>query len=164
MADRHRHMRNFRARPHEAGLTLVEMLVVLAIIAVGAGAVSLGIGSVTRAPSVEAEARQLATRLQAAADDAMLGDRMVAFTVEEDGYGFTAYTPQGLAEPISRQLDFHRLPGGMVMTLSATPPILLGTEGGGRPLTATIESGGQRWIVAYDGMTATAIPGLEPEA
>ena len=52
-----------------AGFTLHEMMIVLVVIAVMAGAVTLGIGSVTRAPSVETEARRLATRLQAAADD-----------------------------------------------------------------------------------------------
>ena len=69
----------------DAGLTLVEMLVVLAIIGVAAGAVTLGIGAATRAPSVESEARRFAGRLQAAADDAMLGDRMIALTVDRSG-------------------------------------------------------------------------------
>ncbi|WP_448661325.1 prepilin-type N-terminal cleavage/methylation domain-containing protein [Sphingomonas sp. CJ20] len=142
----------------EAGMTLVEMLVVLAIIAVMAGAVSLGIGSVTRAPNVETEARRLATRLQAAADDAMLGDRLIAFTVEKHGYGFATIAPDGTM--IARRddaLGFHKLPSGMVVTLTVKPPVILGVDGSGRPMAATIESGGQRWMVSYDGLTATAV-------
>ncbi|WP_213982717.1 prepilin-type N-terminal cleavage/methylation domain-containing protein [Sphingomonas sp. dw_22] len=145
-------------RPSEDGLTLIEMLIVLAIIGVAAGATTLGIGAVTRAPSVETEARRLATRLQAAADDAMLGDRTVAFTVEKHGYGFATIGADG--KTVARTDDafgFHRLPGGMTMTLHAQPPVVLGVDGSGKPMSATIASGSQRWLVAYDGMTATAV-------
>ncbi len=143
----------------ERGLTLIEMLIVLAIIGVAAGAVSLGIGSVTRAPNVETEARRLATQLQAAADDAMLGDHMIAFTVEEHGYGFADYGSDGLVARTGEAFGFHQLPGGIVMTLNVKPPVVLGVDGAGQPLLATIESGDQRWRVTFDGLTATAIPG-----
>jgi general secretion pathway protein H len=152
-------------RPREGGFTLVEMLVVLVIIGVMAGAVSVGIGSVTRAPSVETEARRLATRLQAAADDAMLGDRIMAFTVEKHGYGFATIGADG--QMLARKDDalaFHRLPGGMVVTLSVRPPVILGVDGAGRPLSATVESGSQRWLVTYDGLTARAVPAPVPKA
>lgn len=141
-----------------AGFTLVEMLIVLAIIAAAAGAVTLGIGAATRAPNVETEARRLATRLQAAADDSMLGDRLIAFTVEKHGYGFATMSADGLVPIRNDALGFHRLPGGMVMTLDVAPPVVLGVDGSGRPLAATIESGDQRWQVRYDGMRAIAAP------
>lgn len=143
----------------EAGFTLLEMMIVLVIIGVMAGAVTLGIGSVTRAPSVETEARRLATRLQAAADDAMLGDRMMAFTVEKHGYAFANVGANGrMVARTDDAMGFHRLPGGMVMTLSVRPPVILGVDGAGRPMSATVESGSQRWIVTYDGLTARAAP------
>jgi general secretion pathway protein H len=149
----------------DAGFTLLEMLIVLVIIAVMAGAVTLGIGSVTRAPSVETEARRLATRLQAAADDAMLGDRMMAFTVQKHGYGFATIGADGqLIARTDDALGFHRLPGGMVVTLSVRPPVILGVDGAGRPLSAVVESGSQRWLVTYDGMTAPAAPAPAPKA
>lgn len=146
-------------RPSEAGMTLVEMLVVLAIIGVMAGAVALGMGSVTRAPSVETEARRLATRLQAAADDAMLGDRTIAFTVRKDGYGFAVMSRDGKVVPrTDAAFGFHQLPGGMVMTLSVRPPVVLGVDGAGKPMQAVIESGPRKWTVVYDGMTVRAFP------
>jgi general secretion pathway protein H len=139
-------------------MTLVEMLVVLAIIGVAAGAVTLGIGSATRAPTVETEARRLATQLQAAADDAMLGDRAVAFTAGEHGYGFATLNAKGgWSAQESAGMAFHTLPGGMVMTLSARPPVLMGVDGTGQPLRAEISSGDDRWVVTYDGMTAEAV-------
>lgn len=143
----------------DAGFTLLEMMIVLVVIAVMAGAVTLGIGSVTRAPSVETEARRLATRLQAAADDAMLGDRVIAFTAEKHGYGFATIGAGGkLIARTDDALGFHRLPGGMVVTLSVRPPVILGVDGSGRPMSAIVESGQQRWLVTYDGLTARAAP------
>ncbi|NIJ20765.1 general secretion pathway protein H [Sphingomonas naasensis] len=143
----------------EAGFTLLEMMIVLVVIAVMAGAVTLGIGSVTRAPSVETEARRLATRLQAAADDAMLGDRVIAFTAEKHGYGFATIGGDGkLIARTDDALGFHQLPGGMVVTLSVRPPVILGVDGSGRPMSAVVESGRQRWLVSYDGLTARALP------
>ncbi len=149
-------MRGATIRSGERGMTLIEMLIVLVIIGVAAGGVALGIGSATRAPSVETEARRLALRLQAAADDAMIGDRIIAFTVEKDGYGFAAVGRDGSMAPLSDGLAFHRLPGGIAVELDVTPPVMMGVDGAGKPLNATISNGEQMWVVRYDGMTATA--------
>lgn len=137
-------------------MTLIEMLIVLVIIGIATGGVALGIGSATRAPSVETEARRLALRLQAAADDAMLGDRIIAFTTQKHGYGFAAVKRDGSMAPLSDALGYHQLPGGIVMTIDTAPPVILGVDGGGKQLNATVENGAQRWVVHYDGMTATA--------
>lgn len=137
-------------------MTLLEMLIVLVIIGIAAGGVALGVGAATRGPSVETEARRLALRLQAAADDAMIGDRMIAFTTQADGYGFAAIGPDGALVPLGDALAYHRLPGGITVTIDAQPPIMLGVDGGGKPLTATIDGGPQRWVVRYDGITANA--------
>lgn len=140
------------------GFTLVEMLIVLAIIGVSASMVVLSVGSVTRAPSVESEARRLATHLQAAADDAMLGDRTIAFTVEAHGYGFATVSGKEMVARTDPAMAFHTLPAGMVVTLDVKPPVILGVDGSGQPMSAVLESGKQKWIVTYDGMTATAMP------
>jgi len=145
----------------ELGMTLVEMLVVLAIIGVTAGGVTLAIGSASRAPSVESEARRFAARLEAAADDAMLGDRMVALTVDESGYGFFKVASDGRVPQGTPKLDYHQLPGGVEMILSAAPPLVLGMDGASKPLTATIANGEQRWVVRYDGLTATVLRASE---
>lgn len=137
-------------------MTLIEMLIVLVIIGIAAGGVALGVGVATRAPSVETEARRLALRLQAAADDAMLGDRMIALTLAPNGYGFAAMRRDGSMAPLTDALAFHKLPGGIVVRVDVAPPVMLGVDGRGKPLNATIENGEQRWVVRYDGMTARA--------
>lgn len=149
-------MRGIGIASGERGMTLIEMLIVLVIIGVAAGGVALGVGAATRAPSVETEARRLALRLQAAADDAMIGDRIIAFTAQRHGYGFAAISRDGRMTPLADALAFHNLPGGIVVTLDARPPVVLGVDGGGKPMTATIENGDEKWVVRYDGMTATA--------
>ncbi len=147
------------ARPaRDAGFTLIEMLIVLAIVGIASGAVALGIGSATRGPSVESEARRFAGRLQAAADDAMLGDRMVALTVDASGYGFAKVASDGMIPKGTPQIDYHRMPSGIDMTLSTAPPFILGVDGATKPLLATVAGGGQTWQVRYDGLTAVATP------
>ncbi|PCD03700.1 type II secretion system protein GspH [Sphingomonas spermidinifaciens] len=139
-------------------MTLIEMLIVLSIIAVAAGAVTLGIGSASRAPSVGSEAQRLANRLQAAADDGMLGDSLVAFTAEKTGYAFARFDGTTWQPLSGEAMGFHTLPGGMTMRLSARPPIVLGPEGSGKPLTAVITAPGQTSTVVYDGLTARVMP------
>lgn len=142
----------------QAGMTLIEMLIVLVVIGIAAGAVSLGIGSATRSPTAETEARRFATQLQAAADDAMLGDRMVALTVTPNGYGFSVWGGTGWVPKPGEAFAYHRMPSGMVMTLDKVPPVILGVDGAGEPMNATVRFGSQLWQVRYDGMTAHATP------
>lgn len=140
-------------------MTLIEMLIVLAIIGVAAGAVTLGIGAATRAPSVESEARRFANRLESAADDAMLGDRMVALTVDDSSYSFVKVASDGSVPQGTPKLDHHVLPSGMAMTLDQRPPLVLGIDGVSKPLTAVLAAGAQQWVVRYDGLTATVTRG-----
>ncbi|NWO81707.1 type II secretion system protein GspH, partial [Escherichia coli] len=75
-------------------------------------------------------------------DDAMLADRTIAFTVQKNGYGFATIGANGKAMPRTDDaFGFHKLPGGMVMTLSVKPPVVLGVDGAGKPMQAVIESG-----------------------
>ncbi|MES2338858.1 MAG: prepilin-type N-terminal cleavage/methylation domain-containing protein [Pseudomonadota bacterium] len=143
----------------DSGMTLVEMLIVLAIVGILSGGVALSIGSATRAPSVESEARRFATRLEAAGDDAMMGDRMVALTVDDSGYGFAKVASDGLIPKGSPKLDYHSLPAGVAMTLDQRPPLVLGVDGMSKPLTATLANGDQMWVVRYDGLSSTVSRG-----
>ncbi len=70
----------------ERGFTLVELMVVLAILALAATAVVLTIPGEER--SVRGEADRLAARLAAARDVAVIEGRSVAVNLAPSGYGF----------------------------------------------------------------------------
>lgn len=144
-------------RRGELGMTLVEMLVVLAIIGVTAGAAVLGIGAATRAPNIEAEAHLLAERLQLAADDVMVKDRPLAFTWDEKGYGFVAWDGRRWESEGSAGLERHRLPGGMALEpKAARAPVPIGIDGMGMPVSVRLRNAAESWVIAYDGVTVTA--------
>lgn len=140
----------------EAGFTLVEMLAVLAVIGVAAGATALGIGAATRAPSAEAEARRLSARIQAAADEAMVADRTLGLAW--DGRGYSVVALDGGPPLSGGGAQRTTLPAGMTLAVTgAASPMTLGSDGGGVPFAASLANATDRWRIGYDGLRATAI-------
>ncbi len=138
----------------ESGMTLVEMLVVLAIIGVAAGATVLGLGIATRGTSVRSEAERLAVGLRLAQDDVMLGDRTIAFRWTREGYDFPGSDGQGA-------LADHRLPAGIRLAMPAPAGAApIGADDGSPPIAAILTGGGQRWQILSDGIgvAATQVP------
>ena len=75
-----------RTRPGANGFTLVELMIVLAIMALAATAVVLTIPGEER--TVRSEADRLTARLAAARDIAVIEGRSVAVNFAPSGYGF----------------------------------------------------------------------------
>ncbi|WP_420469560.1 GspH/FimT family pseudopilin [Brevundimonas sp. FT23042] len=76
-------------RAARAGFTLVELLMVVAIIGLAAGAVVLTLPSPT--PAVATEAERFAARLVRAREEAILTNRAVAVEAGSDGYAFSTF-------------------------------------------------------------------------
>ena len=131
-----------RAVPCNRGLTLIEMLVVLAIIGVVSGAAMLSL-SPTRGAGVEVESRRLAGAIQSAADATLVSDHSVALRVDASGY------------QIDGQGERHLLPDGIVLagTPLAAASIPLGET---TAIDLTIVRGDHVWAVSFDGLRATA--------
>lgn len=144
-------------RAPEAGITLVEMLVVLALIGVTAGAVGLGLGPAMRGPDAQAEGRLLAARMHRASEEALLTGQPVALVWTDRDYRFLALGPEGWAahpvpllaevKPLSAALRLSG-PGTFVVTGADLPA-------DGTPLDLRIEGDGSTVTVTWDGAVAT---------
>ena len=76
-------------RRHEAGVTLVEVLVVLAIMGVMTGIAALAIPSGPRPATLRAAADLLAARLDIAAEESLISGRAARLEWDGTGYRFT---------------------------------------------------------------------------
>lgn len=104
----------------DAGFSLVELIVALAIAAMAATAVVMALPGGVAVPAQEAQ--RLALRLAAARDAAVIGGRPVAVTLDAAGYAF-ASNHDGAWRPLAdRRLARHAWPAGLVVRLRGAAP------------------------------------------
>lgn len=139
----------------ETGLTLVEMLVVLAIIGVTSGAVVLAVGR-AGGGGAQAEARRLATRLSLAGDETMVTDRALALDWDAKSYRFVEWNGKAWVKSGTPALEPHDLARGLTLEIGASRPLPIGADMGGATLEARIGSPKDKWRVQFDGVNATA--------
>lgn len=148
------------ARRNEAGMTLVELLVVLAIIAIVASAsvLSFGVGA---GMSAQAEARRLEARMQLAADESMLDDRAIGLSIGPAGYTFVerddSTDPWRRLRSGALSDDHHMATGVTVVSGDGRSIVPLGLAGSIEDISVRV-AGKQAWIVSFDGLTARARP------
>jgi general secretion pathway protein H len=140
------------------GMTLVEILVVLAIVGVMAAVVTLGVGAADRGVGVETEANRLADRLRLAADDVLVTRRPLALAFDGEGYGFVR--PDGAtAEGVEALAERHALPPGVTLIgLETTSPVTIDPDGAQPVAAFGLAKGDRRWRVEFDGLNAVARP------
>ena len=158
---------NAADRHTEAGITLIEMLVVLAVIGVAASATMMGMGD--RSRSAETEAVRLARHLTLGVDEALIAGEPLALRWDAAGYSFVQRSAAGpdsapdawpaaaartlgqrhdIARPLQLHLRDAASPVAVVLPVSAAAPTVTFEFTGADPL----------WTVTFDGFTATARP------
>lgn len=152
------------ARLSEAGLTLIEMLIVLVIIGIASSAVMLGLRALGRDTAAEDEAIRLAAYLTLAVDEALVSRDPLSMVWTTSGYGFERWTgtewqPAGtarLAKPhdLGPSVSLSRADG-------VADPLAISADGLG-PSVALTFTGESPWHVAFDGLTGTAMSGATP--
>lgn len=145
-------------KARRSGMTLVEILVVLAIVGVMAGVVTLGVGLGDRGLGVESEANRLADRLRLASDEVLTTRRPLELAFDAEGYGFVR--GDGQADRVVDALaERHRLPEGVRMTgLGVSSPMAIDPDGAQPVAAFGLARGDRRWRVEFDGLNAVARP------
>ena len=157
-----------KRRSRNAGITLIEMLVVLAVIGVATGATMLSVNFADHDTRAEAEAVRLARNLSLGVDEAIVGGIPLALIWDAGGYSFVAWsdvtasweaagqgtlgTRHDLRAPLQLGVDGQDTPLAVVIAPSGIGPAILFV------IAPPALSGGPRWVVDFDGFSASARP------
>jgi general secretion pathway protein H len=147
-------------RGHRVGMTLIEVLVTLAIVAVMASMVVLGVGGSDRGLTVQTEANRLAERIGLAADEAMVTRRPLALAWDSLGYQFVTRGAGGSWVPDTHELLGPRrdLPRGLTLT-AAAPALIDLTDASLVAFDMSVTDARRSSTVAFDGLNATTSSG-----
>lgn len=158
---------NRAVRNGEAGITLIEMLVVLSVIAVAAGAMMMGLSD--RSRSAETEALRLARHLTLGVDEALIAGLPLSLRWDPAGYSF-GQSPPGHApmQPdawpaaalpdLARRHDLARPLELRMRDMPAETSVVLPVSGAAPTVTFEIIGGDPAWTVTFDGFRALALP------
>ena len=144
-------------RRPDAGVSLIEVLVVLAILGALSGAVVLGAGG-SGSATAEAEARRLADRLQRAADEALVTGVPRALVCDASVYLFVAWDDGADAWGAASRIlaEAHALPSGLALAgPEEAVPVVIAPEAAAAA-AFTVRGPDATWTVAFDGLTARA--------
>ena len=143
-----------------AGFTLIEVLVVLAIIGMTLGMVSLSIMP-NRAQTLQTDARRISLLLQLARDEGIVRNRPIAFEAYEERYRFLIRDDNGgwkiLQDELLREREFTLAPVRLQMSSTNAVPtnplrIVFGREPVDQPFILTISTGDEQVAISADGV------------
>jgi len=143
-----------RASACQAGFSLVELMVALAIAGLAATAVVIALPGGMARPALAAE--RFAARLAAARDSAVIDGQPVACTIDAMGYAFARRRNGAWVPPSDRRLQRQAWPAGLAIALPAERPRRLVFDAMGMPsdpFAAVLSADGtaRRVSVARDG-------------
>lgn len=146
-------------RTSDAGLTLVEVLIVLVLVAVLGGMAALSVGRLQAGPGLERRAETLAVRLTIAAETAAMTGRDAALVWTAEGYRFLTLRDEAWVPHDVRELgEVERLDGlalsgagaeagNLLIRADLTPP-------DAAPIRLALRQGAAEAGVLFDGLAA----------
>ena len=158
-------MRLYADRAIESGFTLVEILVVLAVIGIGLALIALSAGQDSSA-ALRSESERLRSVLEHAAQIAQWRHSPLVWEADAGGYRFSTPTAEGtLVEETDPTLASHPLPADIRMRATdasgAAIPLRLMMRASGRndPYAISIESAAGAWTISGDPLNrVVAVP------
>ncbi|MDZ4760811.1 MAG: prepilin-type N-terminal cleavage/methylation domain-containing protein [Alphaproteobacteria bacterium] len=153
-----RDLRSLERMDGQAGLTLVEVIVALAIVALMTGVAAISVGGSDRGGSAEAEALRLSARLGLAVDVALIEGQDVVLRWDERGYEFITQAGDASSLVDGRPLGGRReLVEGLDLA-GSTPEGAVTIQGDGSHAQASfvVRGRGAGWRVTFDGLNAVA--------
>ena len=147
-------------RGHRVGMTLIEVLVTLAIVAVMTTIVVLGIGGPDRGLTVQTEANKLAERISLAADEVMVTRRRIALVWDSRGYQFVTPAADGSWMPDTHELlgQRHDLPRSLSLT-AASPALIDMTDASLIAFELSLTDASRSATVVFDGLNVSTSSG-----
>ena len=141
-----------------AGFTLVELLMVIAILGLAAGAVVLAVPD-PRSPVAE-DAERLAARLVRAREESILSNRPVAVEATRAGYGFTVFDGTRWAALTEGPFEPETWTAGTTVGPATGPVrVVFDPTGVAEPVTLTLTRERHSRIVTVDGAGEVSLDG-----
>ena len=140
----------------QQGFTLIEVAVVMLVIVIVLGIVSVNLEPDRESP-VRDEARRMALLLQTAQEEAILQGKILAVSIEREGYYFLMLNDKNEFKPMTDDEVLHArpLPSGIVISSidieglpeNEKPRLILLPTGELPPFTVIFSHGDIRWQV-----------------
>ncbi|MBA3050238.1 MAG: GspH/FimT family pseudopilin [Alphaproteobacteria bacterium] len=138
-----------RTRRSRAGFTLVELLMVIAILGLAAGAVVLSMPDPR--PSVAADAERFAARLSRAREEAILSNRPVAVEATATGYGFSVFDGAAWSALDAGPFGPETWTAGTTLAPDGPVRLVFDPTGAVEPAALTLTREGRSRTVTVDG-------------
>jgi general secretion pathway protein H len=135
-------------RCEEAGFTLVEMLVVVAVLGAMLALIGMNMQPLSPATHAHSAAQEISGALRTARSAALMGNRSVAFTVDIAANSYQWGRAPWRALP--RDVRLSLLTGRDLITSGSRGRIRFDPDGGSSGGRVSVQGGGQLWWIGVD--------------